>query len=281
MATPVSCEMTPAPVSDAAFIFNFFLRPVMPDLQSGVQWWAEAGDRIAKHHKGDGKYLSTHLHMAISEESHFQVFNFAAFTDFSALPFLIATDIGAFMKIIGDKKDQDKRPPTRAIPGGFKEIKGLTRKPDEPSLPKWRPLGSVFVVATYAFEVDIPRGPPPPGSPPGPPGLRPASSDVITAAKAELEADWINATGAGLLARRDAVSSVYLYKRETHGVAAYVLRAECSDAAAAKDAAAELKACLDGSEFLSQRGMRADVDCYEIVVNGDGDKLEENRFGVV
>ena len=40
----------------------------------------------------DGKFLSTHLHMALSEDSHFQIFNYAAFKDFSAMPFLMVTD---------------------------------------------------------------------------------------------------------------------------------------------------------------------------------------------
>ena len=45
-------EMKEAPVSDAAFIFNFFLRPLVPDLQQGVEGWAKAGARIAQHEKG-------------------------------------------------------------------------------------------------------------------------------------------------------------------------------------------------------------------------------------
>ena len=92
--------------------------------------------------------------------------------------------------------------------------------------------------------------------------------------------DWLNVTGAALLTRRDAIRDVYLYARETHGVVAFVLRAECADAAAAKEAAVELKAFLEASEFLRASEMRTDVDVYEIVVNGDGRIYEENQFGV-
>ena len=61
-----------------------------------------------------------------------------------------------------------------------------------------------------------------------------------------------------------------------------MLRAEIDgDAAAAKDAADELRKYLVDSEFLRQNEMRPDVDVYEIVVNGNGRELEPNRFGVV
>jgi len=276
-------EMKEAPVSDAAFIFNFFLRPLVPDLQQGVEGWAKAGARIAQHEKDSGKYLSTHLHMAISPESHFEIFNYAAFTDFTALPFLIATDPGAFAKIVGGGEGQtQRRPPMKAVPGGFREIKGLTRTPEKPSLPKRKPEGTLFIVACFAFEADIPQGPPPPGSPPGPPGLRPVITEAITKAGADFEADWIRVSGAELLSRHDAVNEIYLYRRQTHGVSTFVLRAEIDgDAAAAKDAADELRKYLVDSEFLRQNEMRPDVDVYEIVVNGNGRELEPNRFGVV
>lgn len=291
MTTPEVKPMVAAQTTDAAFIFNFFLRPLKPDLQGAVEGWAKAGDRIANHHKDDGKYISTHLHMGVSEDSHFEIFNFAAFADFSAMPFLIATDIGAFFRIIGSSPaEMAKRPPMRAIPGGFNEIQGLTRFPDRQSLPKRRDTGNLFIVATYAFDADIPKGPPPPGSPPGPPGLRPATSDAITQARSDFEADWVAVSGAKILAGEKSINDVYLYRRETHGVATFVLKAECdmsgvAAAAAAVDGAkgvaAKLRQFCAESEFFKEAEMRVDVDVYKIIINGDSKSYEANDFGIV
>ena len=90
-----------------------------------------------------------------------------------------------------------------------------------------------------------------------------------------------------------AVNEVYFYRRHTHGLHAFVVRAECAisggsggdDAAAvaekAKEAAAELKAHLAGSEFLKSGGMAFDATVLHLVVNTDGPKILENQFGVV
>ena len=146
---------------------------------------------------------------------------------------------------------------------------------------------------SYAFEVDIPKGPPPPGSPPGPPGLRPAKSDTITLARQGFEADWVAVSGASILAEENSINDVYLYRRETHGVATFVLRAEVDmgDGAAAGAAAAatecatgvveKLRHYLAESQFLKETEMRFDVDLYKIVINGDGKTYEENDFGIV
>lgn len=282
---PIPDGMFEAATTDSAFIFNFFLRPLVPDVMSTVKGWAAAGERIAGVHKDDGKYKSTHLHAAVSDDSHFQIFNYAVFEDFTCFPFRIATDPEAFFKLIGSMRGAaPASAQNKAIPGGFKEIKGITRFPDKPSLPKRRTDDNMFIVAKFPFEVDIPRGPPPPGSPPGPPGLRPVINDAILKARGEFEADWINVSGASLLAKHKSVNDIYLYRRETHGVGTFVLRAELDMKQANVDQAQEIKTelrkFLDESDFLKAREMKTDVDLYKIIVNGDGKTYEPNEYGV-
>ena len=83
-----------------------------------------------------------------------------------------------------------------------------------------------------------------------------------------------------MLSTNEGVANAYLYRRHTHGVAAFILRAECANADVAKTVVDELRIYLAGSEFLKASEMRTDVDSYEIIVNGDCQKLEENAFGV-
>ena len=48
----------------------------------------------------------------------------------------------------------------------------------------------------------------------------------------------------------------------------------------AKEAVLELRAFLAGSKFLQDGGFSTDVDVYKIIINGNGEKLEENEYGV-
>lgn len=275
----MAAELKEAPVSDAAFIWNFFARKLMKiETATVVKAWAAGGGRIAEYHKDDGNYISTHLHEGVFDYSHFTIINFAAFKDFTALPFKVATDHEAYKKIVGGGP-----PPVPAVPGGFREIKRLSRTPEKPSMPKLRPNGTIFIVAVYVFQDDLKLWPSEEEQKNGVvPGTRFASSDAITKARGEFEADWQRASGAHLLARHGAVSEIYLYQRETHGMASFVLRAECGlDVAPADEAAKELKSFLVESEWLKERNWPADVDIYKVVVDGDPKGMKDNVYGVV